>query len=123
MIGIHSNFNVPILMRLLKKITLTFKLISTCKFRNQCCTFCKEEMIHTFKSIKIPKVLHIKIIKYIIALILKFYVLHHLLFHYSVVLLKEQAMDHLKYFTGRFFSKIWRAEESGMLQSQRVVHD
>ena len=110
-------------MRLLKKITLTFKLISTCKFRNQCCTFCKEEMIHTFKSIKIPKVLHIKIIKYIIALILKFYVLHHLLFHYCVVLLKEQAMDHLKYFTGRFFSKIWRAEESGMLQSQRVVHD
>lgn len=80
-------------------------------------------MIHTFKSIKIPKVLHIKIIKYIIALILKFYVLYHLLFHYSVVLLKEQAMDHLKYFTGRFFSKIWRAEESGVLQSQRVVHD
>ena len=32
-------------------------------------------------------------------------------------------MDHLKYFTGRFFSKIWRAEESGVLQSQRVVHD
>ena len=107
-------------MRLLKKITLTFKLISTCKFRNQCCTFCKEEMVHTFK---IPKVLHIKSIKYIIVLILTFYVLYHLLFHYSVVLLKEQAMDHLKYFTGRFFSKIWRAEESGVLQSQRVVHD
>ena len=83
-------------------------------------------MVHTLKSMKIPKVLHIKSVKYITALTLKFSVLHHLLFHYSVVLLKEQAMDHLKYFTSRFFSKIWRAEESGVLQSmgsQRVVQD